>query len=454
MSGKREVFREKLNSAHVEERLEGIRELRQLVEKEEIRRKNSCGWVNMHAHTFFSYNGYGYSPARFAWEAYRRGLEAAGIVDFDCLDGTEEFLQAGRELGMKTTAGFETRVFVREYRDKVINSPKEPGVFYLVGTGFVHPPEPDSDAGETLSQMQRRAEQRNRGMLRRLNDHLTPLEVDYEADILPLTAAGNATERHMAEAIEMKAREKFGEGDAASLIDFWSDKLDVEPGEIADIADDVVALKGLIRSRLMKHGGVGYVQPDGDSFPDLEEVVEMTRAEGAMPSGCWLDGTTDGERDPLEHFAFLRDKGCVSITIIPDRNWNVADEERALKVTKLNEAIAAAKELDMPVLAGTEMNKYGSKLVDDFDSEALAPHLPVFRRGAHIVWGHTLLTMTAGMGYVGRWAEQHFGARRAEKNAFFRKIGEVKYPDADAFDELCRLDGNCEPADVRKAISG
>ena len=38
----------------------------------------------------------GYSPSRFALEAKKAGLEMGGIVDFDVLDGLEEFWQASR----------------------------------------------------------------------------------------------------------------------------------------------------------------------------------------------------------------------------------------------------------------------------------------------------------------------------------------------------------------------
>ena len=31
------------------------------------------GDVNLHAHTFFSYNAYGYSPSKFAWLARKAG---------------------------------------------------------------------------------------------------------------------------------------------------------------------------------------------------------------------------------------------------------------------------------------------------------------------------------------------------------------------------------------------
>ncbi len=41
--------------------------------------------LNLHAHTFFSYNYRGYSPSHFALEAKRHGLETSGIVEFRLL---------------------------------------------------------------------------------------------------------------------------------------------------------------------------------------------------------------------------------------------------------------------------------------------------------------------------------------------------------------------------------
>ena len=86
--------------------------------------------VNVHCHTFFSYNSYGYSPSKFAWLGRKAGLAVAGVVDFDVLSGLEEFLDAARKLGLKGCAGMETRVFVPEFADKEINSPGEPGISY------------------------------------------------------------------------------------------------------------------------------------------------------------------------------------------------------------------------------------------------------------------------------------------------------------------------------------
>lgn len=74
--------------------------------------------LNCHAHTFYSYNAYGYSPSRFAWLAKQRGLAAGGIVDFDVLDGLDEFLAAASLLKLKGCVSVESRVFVPEFADR------------------------------------------------------------------------------------------------------------------------------------------------------------------------------------------------------------------------------------------------------------------------------------------------------------------------------------------------
>lgn len=92
--------------------------------------------INLHAHTIYSYNGYGYSPAYLAWLARSEGWYALGTVDFDVLDSVDECLAACAQCGIRGAAGFETRVYVPDRSSVVFNSPGEPGVMYFVGMGF------------------------------------------------------------------------------------------------------------------------------------------------------------------------------------------------------------------------------------------------------------------------------------------------------------------------------
>ena len=92
--------------------------------------------ANMHCHTFFSYNAYGYSPTALAWLARQERYGLMGIVDFDVLDGVDEFLDACFLTGVRGSAGIETRTYLPEFAEYEMNSPGEPGVLYHMGVGF------------------------------------------------------------------------------------------------------------------------------------------------------------------------------------------------------------------------------------------------------------------------------------------------------------------------------
>ena len=140
------------------------------------------------------------------------------------LDAVDEFLAACDRVGVRGSAGIETRVYVPEFATREINSPGEPGVLYHMGIGFTAGQVTDPEAAAILAAMRARAENRNRDMLARLNAHLAPVAVDYERDVLPLTPAGNATERHMLAAIIQAANlippallPSEGKGEAGAL---------------------------------------------------------------------------------------------------------------------------------------------------------------------------------------------------------------------------------------------
>src|SRR5512144_900759 len=131
-----DLLEQQLDSFDAAERRQALLALVQLVEAGKVTFPLQGTAVNLHAHTFFSYNAYGFSPSKYAWLARKAGLKVAGIVDFDVLDALEEFLDAGRLVGLKTCVSLESRVFVPEFATRVINSPGEPGIAYHMGVGF------------------------------------------------------------------------------------------------------------------------------------------------------------------------------------------------------------------------------------------------------------------------------------------------------------------------------
>ena len=381
-------------------------------------------WVNAHAHTFYSFNYKGYSPSRFALEAKRAGLEMGGIVDFDVLDGLEEFWQASRLLDLKACVGIESRVFVPEFSDRVINSPGEPGISYHMGTGFTTT-EISTEAQTFLDGMRQTSEQRNRAMVERVNAFLSPLELNYEQDVMPLVPKGNATERHLCLAYARKASSQYPE--ESDLRNFWSEKLGVAAEDLKDVPDGR-GVTDLIRAKTMKQGGAGYVQPGSGSFPKMAEMNEFVLQCGALPTMTWLDGCSAGEEAIEELLEVARSTGEVVFNIIPDRNYTPGTKDQ--KLTNLQKVVEICKDLNMPLLGGTEMNSPGQKFVDDFDSDELKPMHPYFLEGSRILHAHSTLQRLAGMGYLSPWSDDQF-ASVAAKNEFYARFGEIFSPRGD-----------------------
>lgn len=439
-----------LNSFDPAERREALEELVRRLKLGQYPLQPEKEEVNLHFHTFFSFNANGWSPSRVAWESVKYGLETAGIVDFDVLDGMDEFLEAGELLGLKTVVGLESRVFVSELADKVMSSPNEPGIAYFMAGGCFKRPPQGSEAARILQSMADTARERNLALVGRVNAYLDPVILDYEADALPLTPAGNATERHLLAAYDAKAKQVFG-CCTPELAGFWAEKLGASKEEIAVLLADTPKFHEKMRAKLMKFGGVGYVAPTSGSFPSVESAIAMMRGMDALPMITWLDGTNPGEEDTDAFLELLISKGCVSLNIIPDRNWNIKDPvEKALKTRKLREVVEGARKFHLPISVGTEMNKAGLPFVDDFDSEDLAPYRRDFVDGARCLYGHTVLARYADFGYFSAKAEAAFGDDRAAKNAFFTKVGLVCIPPQFARE---RLSGLSEPGAVLSAVS-
>jgi hypothetical protein len=400
-------------------------------------------FVNLHCHTFFSYNTYGYSPTKFAWLARKAGLAVVGTTDFDVLDALDEFRAACRLLGLKGCSGLETRVYVPEFATRVINSPGEPGISYHMGVGFPKAQVPASQRS-FLKGLKQTAQQRNRDLRQRVNRYLSPIELDYEQDVLTLTPAGNATERHMCLAYARKARDHFGAGSDA-LAEFWSQKLGTEAKKLG--LPEGRDLLNTIRAKTMKRGGVGYVQPDSGSFPRMADTNRFILAAGGMPVHTWLDGTSDGEQAIEELLDVAMSTGAVAINVIPDRNYTPGAQDQ--KVKNLYHVVEVAERRHLVLVEGTEMNSPGQKFVDDFHTAELAPLVPGFLKGAHIVYAHSVLQQHGGLGYTSAWADQHFGTAQ-RKNAFYEEVGAALKPGQE--EALAGLNSKVSPDTILRKV--
>ena len=403
--------------------------------------------INMHCHSFFSFNAYGFSPTALVWLAKKLGLQVAGIVDFDNLDGVEEFLSGCSLVGIRSSAAMETRIFIPEFADRVTNSPGEPGISYHMGIGFTS--QEVNEKGKTILQgMCERAEQRNRSMVGRLNTYLDPVMVNYDTDVLILTPAGNATERHILAAYIDSAKRTVKD-----QVRFWSEKLEQDPKTVSDLMQDAAAFSSAVRRKLMKRGGVSYTRPSPKNFPTAEEFHEMVISNGALPAICYLNGSTEGEQCMDELLSLLVSKGVAAINMIP--NLAVPEpcsdpdnsELRRVRNELLLYTANLAREFDLPLHIGTEMNSYGQRQVDDLDSPELAPLRNRFIDGAYFIYGHVKLHRSLGIGYQSEWANS-FLPTRSDRNRFYTRTGFLIPPGISGFQALKNLHATMSPQEI------
>jgi hypothetical protein len=380
---------EQLNDFSIATRWEAITEL----ESRNLCHQRKRGTPAMHWHSFLSYNFKIWSPERLFWEAKKKGVHNVGSIEFDVLDEIEQRFKVGDLLGLAVDIGLETRVFCPEYYEKelVMNSPGEPGISYAMGMSFTSFPFTESTT-DFLKGLRESAKKRNLRVMGDVNKYLEePGAIDYSEHVLPLTPYRNATERHMVAAYDTKVEKYFkekGQNWKEEVIHYWDNKLGADV-KVREIIDNKALFHGAIRKRLMKKGGVGYVQPDKTTFPDVREFFAWVIECGGIPMATWLDGTTNGEANPRELLEYYKSTGAVALNIIPHRTAN------AEKYGNLQAIIKAAKELNMPLCMGTEMNSPGQPFLDNWFGNYLKVYRQDALKGAQHFHNHTVTKRTA-----------------------------------------------------------
>ena len=367
--------------------------------------------VNMHLHTFFSFNAAGFSPSHLAVQARAWGLYAAATCDFDVLDAADEFLEAAALLGLRGASHLETRVYAPEFGAVETNSPGEPGICYVMGAGFARTPEPGGASFPMAEQLRRRAAGRNAAVVARINAHLPAVAVRYESEVAGLTPRRSPTERHIVRAYVNRARHAFPA--AAARAAFWGEVLEQPAAAVAGLPRG--RLEEQIRRRLIKRGGVAYQQPGAGSFPEIGAFFTWVREAGAIPMAAWRDGASAGEADTEAWLDALEARGAAALNVVPEL---VTDPAR------LQALMAAAARRALPVNVGTEMNADGLPDWDDLNSPELAPYRGAFVSGAEVMIGHTTLARYAGFPYCGPAAAADL-PRREQRNRFFAAVGRL-----------------------------
>jgi hypothetical protein len=311
--------------------------LRDLVRRRGAVRPPAGREVNCHVHTIYSFSPY--SPSAAAERAQAAGLAAVGVMDHDSFAGAAEMREAGRILGLATTAGTELRVSAAGTRlaRRKLNNPDSPGVLYMTFHGV---PARSAEALHAfLRPVQASREKRDMAMVERLNGllpgyGLSPL--DWERDVLGVSqanAGGTITERHILFAVAKRIVERVGRGPA--LVDFLRASLGIVPPPrieafLRDPANDALLfdLLGLLKSSFIEKV---FIQPDADECVPASAAVRFAEEIGAIPCYAYLGDVTDSptgdkktERFEDGYLEELMEEasalGFRAITYMPPRN--------------------------------------------------------------------------------------------------------------------------------------
>jgi len=294
---------ERLNAPDKDERLDAIRELARMYKAGKLDTPKFTENVNNHIHTTYSFSPY--SPAKAVYMAWASGLATAGIMDHDSVAGIEEFIEAGKIIGLAVTVGFECRASVAgtPFEGKRLNNPDQESVAYLAMHGIPHRMLDEAEA--FLAPIREKRNKRNRQMVGNLNRQLDMygLGLDFDRDVLPISQyalGGSVTERHILYAL-------------ASLI--TEDEM------------QRYFLLGLFKSQLVERF---YVDAD-EELPHISQFIDLAERLGAVPAYAYLGDvgisvTGDKKAQAFEDsyldelMRYLSGIGMRAVTYMPARN--------------------------------------------------------------------------------------------------------------------------------------
>ena len=263
--------------------------------------------INNHIHTTYSFSPY--SPAAAVYAARAEGLCTAGIVDHDSIGGAEEFIAAGKIVGIPTTIGVETRVSFAgtALEHKRTNNPDQVGISYMVLHGIPHE---NIEKVKVYFALYRKARnERNRKMVERINAAYNT-DIDFDRDVLPLSMysdGGSVTERHLMLALAKKLNKESKPGLEGMLAEY-----------------DLVGK--------LKKEAIAQIYIDADEeCPPLAEFVSFAKEVNGILAYAYLGDVTQSvtgdkkaqkfEDDYLDElFEILHNAGVRAVTYMPTRN--------------------------------------------------------------------------------------------------------------------------------------
>ncbi len=358
--------------------------------------KNKIYEVNGHVHTPFSFSAFTNIEQAFRM-AKEEGIDILGINDFFVMDGYEDFARLASEYAIFPLFNIEFIGLLKkaEKQKHKVNDPKNPGRTYFSGKGLDYPVALTGECLNKLNQVKLKTQDHVQMMIDKANKHLASISditISYR-EIKETLAKELVRERHIAQAIRIKAMQKFK--DSESLNSFLQKLYSGTPSGVNP--QNEAALENEIRSMILKKGGAAFVPEDPRAFMDIEEIIEIVIKAGGIPCYPVLLDDPEGNFTDFEGnwdtlHAELTGKNIGCIELIPGRNH--------LKI--LNDFVTFFDERDFIILFGTEHNtpKLDPVKVSARDEELSDNLKEISFKGACIIAAHQYLRAKGQDGYI------------------------------------------------------
>jgi hypothetical protein len=353
--------------------------------------------VNNHIHTPYSFSAFD-TVTQAVRLAVAEDLRILGINDFYVTDGYKEFIEECIDHGMFPLLNIELIGISKEDQASGIrvNDPSNPGRTYISGKGLQYPVELDETQSAKLAKIVKESNLQVEKMVALANEWFRKQEVNIVLDvneIMDNLAVNLLRERHVAKMVRLKLEEI-----SANDKEYDETLSLIYGGKAAtQTRDDIAGTENELRSNLLKAGAPAFVPEDDKAFLPLEEIVQIIRDAGGIPTyPLLLDGTggeiTEFERGKEHLLEVLKSRGFNSIEFIPLRN----------KPEVLKEYSEYFYENGFIVSYGTEHNTsaLGPLAVSCKDEVPLENSLmEISFLGAAYVAAHQFLTIKEGTGY-------------------------------------------------------
>jgi hypothetical protein len=353
--------------------------------------------VNNHIHTPYSFSAFE-TVTQAVRLAVAENIRILGINDFYVTDGHKEFMDECVDHGMFPLLNIELIGISKADQDSGIrvNDPSNPGRTYLSGKGLQYPLELPEEQASKLAVIVEESNLQVAKMVDLVNEWFQKQEVAITLsvdEIMEKLAVNLLRERHVAKMVRLKLDKLASENTIYDeiLTKIYGGQSSTKQRE------DIAGTEDELRSKLLKSGAPAFVPEDAKAFLPLEEIVQIIRDAGGLPTyPLLLDGTggeiTEFEKSKERLLEVLESRGIDSIEFIPLRNDLQILKEYSEFFYNEGFIVSFGTEHNTSNLGPLTVSCKGDVLLDD-------SLLKISFLGAAYVAAHQYLVVKEGPGY-------------------------------------------------------